>query len=100
MTELTIISMAIGIVAGAIAIFEKSFDLCVDMPVMLYHGINNYLAKPFDTSDFAAGINWVLSDENRHKELCIKAREKVVAPFDIKKIASQYKKLYQDLLNR
>ena len=31
------------------------------------------------------GINWVLSDENRRKELCVKAREKAVACFDIKK---------------
>ena len=35
------------------------------------HKINGYLAKPFDTSDLAAGINWVLADGNRHKELCI-----------------------------
>ena len=60
MIELTIISIIIGIVAGVIAIFEKSFDLCVDMPDMLDHGINSYLAKPFDTRDFAAGIKWVL----------------------------------------
>ena len=40
------------------------------------HKVNGYLAKPFDTSDLAAGIDWVLSDEKRHKDLCIKAREK------------------------
>ena len=100
MIELTIISMVIGIIVEAIAIFEKSFDLYVDMPDMLDHEINSYLAKPFDTSDLAASINWVLSNENRHKELCIKAREKVVACFDIKKVAGQYKKLYRDLLDR
>ena len=76
MTELIIISTIIGIIAGVIAIFEKSFDIYVDMPDMLDHEINGYLAKPYDTSDLAAGINWVLSNENRHKELCIKAREK------------------------
>ena len=41
---------------------------------MINHQINGYLAKRFDTSDLAAGINWVLSDENRHKDLCLKAR--------------------------
>ena len=76
MTELTLISMVIGIIAGAIAIFEKSFDLYVGMPDMIEHQINGYLAKPFDVSDLAAIIGWVLSDENRHKELCIKARKK------------------------
>ena len=64
------------------------------MPDMLDHKINGYLAKPFDTSDLATGINWVLSDENRHKELCIKAREKAMTCFDIKKVARQYAELY------
>ncbi len=58
------------------------------------HQINGYLAKPYDTSDLAAGINWILSDENRHKELCIKAREKAVVCFDIEKVAKQYAELY------
>ena len=98
MTELTIISMVIGIIAGAIAIFEKSFDLYVDMSDMLDHEINGYLVKPFDTSDLAAGINWVLSDENRHRELCIKAREKAVACFDIKKVARRYADLYKSIV--
>ena len=62
------------------------------------HHINGYLAKPFDTPDLAAGINWVLSDENRHKKLCIKAREKAVACFDIKKVAKQYAELYREVL--
>lgn len=62
------------------------------------HQINGYLAKPFDTSDLAAGINWVLSDGNRHKELCVKAREKAVACFDIETIARQYAELYREVL--
>ena len=61
------------------------------------HQINGYFAKPFDVSDLAAGINWVLSDENRHKELCIKAREKAVACCDIKKVAGQYAELYMNV---
>jgi len=61
------------------------------------HKINGYLAKPFDTSDLATGIDWILSDENRHKELCIKAREKAVACFDIEKVAKQYESLYQEI---
>ena len=61
------------------------------------HKVNGYKAKSFDTSDLAAGIKWVISDENRHKELCIKAREKAVVSFDIKKVAGQYKSLYQEI---
>ena len=64
---------------------------------MINHQINGYLAKPFDTSDLAAGINWILSDENRHKDLCLKAREKAAACFDIEKVAKQYESLYQEI---
>ena len=68
------------------------------MPDIIDHKLNGYLAKPFDTSDLAAGINCVLSDENRHKELCIKAREKAMNCFDIKKVAGQYAELYREVL--
>jgi glycosyltransferase involved in cell wall biosynthesis len=61
------------------------------------HQLNGYLAKPYDTSDLAVGINWVLSNENRHKELCIKARKKAVACFDIEKVAKQYESLYREI---
>ena len=62
------------------------------------HCKNGYLANPFDASDLATGINWILSDENRHKELCVKAREKAVACFDIKKVARQYAELYGEII--
>lgn len=68
------------------------------MPDMIDHQINGYFAKPFDTSDLAAGIDWVLSDENRYKELCINAREKAVACFDIKKVAMHYADLYESIV--
>jgi glycosyltransferase involved in cell wall biosynthesis len=69
------------------------------MPDMIDHQINGYLAKPFNTSDLAAGIDWALSDENRHKDLCLKAREKAIACFDIKKVARKYLDLYEEVLN-
>lgn len=68
------------------------------MPDMIEHRINGYLAKPFDIADLAAGIDWVLSDKNRHKELCIKARKKAVACFDIETIAKQYAALYESII--
>jgi glycosyltransferase involved in cell wall biosynthesis len=68
------------------------------MPDMIEHQINGYLAKLFDTSDLAAGIDWVLSDDKRHRDLCIKAREKAVTCFDIEKIARQYAELYGEVL--
>ncbi|MBW2010833.1 MAG: glycosyltransferase [Deltaproteobacteria bacterium] len=68
------------------------------MPDMIEHKLNGYPAKSFDTSYLAAWIYWVLSDENRHKELCIKARKKTVACFDIEKIARQYAELHREVL--
>jgi glycosyltransferase involved in cell wall biosynthesis len=68
------------------------------MPDMIDHQINGYFAKPFDTSDLAAGIDWVLSEEECHKELCIRARKKAVACFDIETIARQYAELYREVL--
>jgi glycosyltransferase involved in cell wall biosynthesis len=64
------------------------------------HKLNACLAKPFDTSYLAAGISWVISDQTRHKELCIKAREKAVACFDIEKVAGQYAELYGEIIDR
>ena len=51
------------------------------------HKVNGYKASSYMAEDLAAGIDWVLSNENRYKELCIKAREKAVACFDIETIA-------------
>jgi len=62
------------------------------------HKINGYKASPYIAEDLAAGIDWVLSDNKRHKELCLKAREKAVACFDIEKIAKQYAELYGEVL--
>ena len=62
------------------------------------HKINGYKATPFMAEDLASGIDWVLSDETRHKELCIKAREKAVAYFDIVKVAGQYAELYKSIV--
>ena len=65
---------------------------------MIEHQINGYLAKPYDISDLAAGIDCVLSNENHHKELCRNAREKAVAFFDIKKVAMHYADLYESIV--
>ncbi len=65
---------------------------------MIEHHKNGYLAKPFDSYDLAKGIEWVLGDEERHKQLCFAAREKVIEKFDSEKVAKQYIDLYQSLL--
>lgn len=68
------------------------------MPDIIDHKVNGYLAKPFDTTDLAAGIDWVISDDKRHKYLRIKARDKAVGCFDIVKTAKKYASLYEDVI--
>jgi len=65
---------------------------------MIEHRINGYLAEPFDTSDLARGIEWVLNAPN-YDELCINAREKVLREFDHKVVVKKYIKLYQEILS-
>lgn len=64
---------------------------------MIEHNINGYLAKPFDTSDLANGIEWVLNAPD-YDELCKNAREKVVKEFDSKVVVEKYVRLYQEVL--
>lgn len=62
------------------------------------HKLNGYLAKPFDTTDLAFGIEWVLNAPN-YNELCKNAREKVIREFDSVVVAKKYIKLYEEILN-
>jgi glycosyltransferase involved in cell wall biosynthesis len=76
------------------------------MPDMIEHQKNGYLAKPFDTDDFANGVNFVLGGNSRTEEaaksrigrLRDRAREKVVQEFDIHTIAKRHKRLYEQIL--
>ncbi len=52
------------------------------MPDMIEHYQNGYRTYYFDTI-MAKGIDWVLSDEQRHAELCYQARKKAQQQFDI-----------------
>lgn len=73
-----------------------SFDIG-GMSDLIEHQQNGYLAKPFDISDLANGIAWVLARE-RHQKLCDRAREKV-EQFTSQLQAERYATLYQELLH-
>ena len=64
---------------------------------MIEHKKNGYLAKPFNTSDLANAIEWVLNNEN-YVELCENAREKVLREFDSVVVARKYIELYKEAL--
>ena len=66
---------------------------------MLDHGINGYLCRPFEAQDFAAGIAWVLEDEERQKFLSNNARQKVLSTYAPKVVANQYLDLFSQITN-
>lgn len=65
---------------------------------MIEHQKNGYLAKPFDTTDLAHGIKWVLEDNIKWRKLSENARVTVINKFDIIKVAKRYENLYMDIL--
>ena len=66
---------------------------------MIEHQKNGYLAKPFDTTDLTAGIEWVLNAPN-YDELSVNARNKVLNEFDSEVVAKQYIRLYESVLEK
>ena len=65
---------------------------------MIDHKINGYLARPFDTTDLANGIEWVLNTPT-YGELCKNVREKVIREFESKVVVEKYVALYKQLMN-
>lgn len=63
------------------------------------HQVNGYKAVPFDSSDLANGIRWILQSPD-YATLSENAREKVLRCFDSKVVAEQYVELYKSVLGR
>jgi glycosyltransferase involved in cell wall biosynthesis len=61
------------------------------------HQVNGYKAVPFDSSDLAGGIRWVLQSPD-YVSLSENAREKVLKCFDSGVVAKQYMELYESVL--
>jgi len=66
---------------------------------VIEHGINGYLAKPYDVSDLAHGLDWVLGDDERRRNLSIQARLKAEQEFAMEKVAERYVELYREILD-
>ena len=61
------------------------------------HEVNGYLATPYEVEDLANGMAWAL-DKSRAKDLSFKARKKCEDKFDLNLVASQYSKLYSEII--
>ena len=68
------------------------------LPDMIDHRQNGWLAQPFDTTDLAAGIAWVLADMPRRAALCTAARATAETRFTESVVASKYRALYENIL--
>ena len=69
------------------------------IPDMVSHKRNGYLASGFDTTELANGMLWVMEDNLRWKRLSQVARSAVVQSFTLKRSASRYADLYEEILN-
>ena len=65
---------------------------------MIEHKINGYLVKPFDISDLAYGIEWIINSEDYY-ELCKHSREKALNEFDYTIVTKGYTRLYNEICN-
>lgn len=74
-----------------------AFDAC-GLPDIVEHKITGYLARPFDTSDMAKGIKWVLQDAAQRSALSVQAREAAVKKFSEPVIADMYKAVYDQII--
>lgn len=66
---------------------------------MIENKKTGYLARPFDTTGLANGIEWILKAKN-YNELCNNAREKILQQFDSKIVAAKYIELYSHILEK
>jgi len=68
------------------------------MPDAVSDRETGYLAKAFDTDDFALGISWVLADEARHARLSYSARERALRLWSPEVVVKQYLAVYEQVI--
>ncbi|MCK9607883.1 MAG: glycosyltransferase family 4 protein [Methylomonas sp.] len=66
---------------------------------LIEHQKTGYLARLFDTVDFAKGIEWVLTTPT-YPNICENSRKKVLLEFDSRVVVKRYMELYQHILNK
>lgn len=65
---------------------------------MIDHQETGYLAKAFESTDLARGIEWVLNSTD-YEKLCSNAREAVINKFDQEVVGAKYVELYEKIIN-
>jgi len=65
---------------------------------IISHKLNGYLVAPFDTSELAEGIEWILRNTH-YKKLSENARQMAATTFDSKIVARKYINLFNNLIH-
>jgi glycosyltransferase involved in cell wall biosynthesis len=68
------------------------------MPDLIEHQQNGYLAQPLSVEDLAKGMIWILEDEKRHHQLCLRSRKKIEQEFTLRCQSQRYTSLFSQLI--
>jgi len=66
---------------------------------IIVHKENGWLASPFNTSDLAEGIEWILEHSGKWNELSERARESVEERYNPELIGNAYRIVYEKMLH-
>ena len=61
---------------------------------VLEHQVSGYLAKPFEASDLATGIEWLFNQLSQSDALNLAARQRALELFSYPAVARQYAAIY------
>ena len=70
------------------------------LPDIVVHKKTGYLAEAFDAIDLAAGIHWVLKDEQRFLKLQLAARKRACEEWSQTRNANCYREVYELAIDR
>ncbi|HBQ99724.1 MAG: glycosyltransferase family 4 protein [Roseofilum sp. Belize BBD 4] len=69
------------------------------MPDLIRSEYNGYLAKAYESQDFARGITWLLENQERYQKIRNNARLQATTEWNVTLQANRYKDLFQDILS-
>lgn len=74
------------------------FNVC-GIPDIIEHKTNGWLAAPFEASDLAKGIEWILNDDMVEEKLSKQARVKALNSYSYSTVSEQFFSLYSNILS-
>jgi glycosyltransferase involved in cell wall biosynthesis len=84
--------------AQACGVPVVAFDVC-GIPDAVTHLETGYLAKPYDTTELAAGINWILENDDQYSKLSAKSRVKAELQWAPHIVAERYLDVYRQAID-